>query len=94
MNHVLAQAVRQFADQQTDRVRQAGQSTGTVFATVTTVQAGLAKDGNPRVTVQWGAGTYVVNGYLNPYTPTVGDRVVCAHEGSQLVILGKIIGQP
>lgn len=94
MNHVLASAVRQFADQQADRVQRAAAATGTVFATVTTVQAGLAKDGNAKVTVQWGGGTYVANGYVNQYTPAVGDRVLCAYEESQLVIVGKIIGQP
>ena len=94
MNHALASAVRRFADQQTDRAQAAADATGNVFATVTTVEAGLAKDGNARVSVQWGGGTYVANGYLNQYTPALGDRVVCVYEDAQLVILGKIIGQP
>lgn len=33
-------------------------------------------------------------GYLNSYTPTVGDRVLCVVVDAQLIVLGKLIGQP
>lgn len=93
-SRLLADAARRFADHQSVRVAAAAASTGIEFATVDSVSAGAASDGNARVTVTWRGTSAVANGYVNSYTPRVGDRVVCANEGDQLVIVGKIIGQP
>lgn len=65
------------------------------FADVTAVAAGAGQHGGAIVTVtRLGAATVASGGYLNPYTPLVGDRVVCQIIDNQLVILGRAIGQP
>lgn len=65
------------------------------FADVTTVTAGAARGGTALVKVtRFGAEVVASGGYINPYTPVVGDRVICQSVDNQLVILGKVIGQP
>lgn len=85
---------RRLADQHTRRLGDAASAGAPVFATVATVTAGGAADGNALVTVMWRGGTVTANGYLGGYPPVVGDRVVCAYDGAQLIVLGKIIGHP
>jgi hypothetical protein len=63
-------------------------------ATVATVTAGAAADGNALATVTW-RGVAVQAAYLSPYTPTVGHVVaVLCQTGGSLLILGRIIGTP
>lgn len=62
-------------------------------ATVTTVTAGGAVDGNALVTVTW-RGTPVQAAYAAAYTPVVNHVVLCAYDGVRLTILCRIIGQP
>lgn len=63
-------------------------------ATVTTVTAGAASDGNAAVTVTW-RGSAVPATYLAAYTPTVGHVVaVVVQPPSTLLILGRVIGTP
>lgn len=63
-------------------------------ATVATVAAGAAADGNALVTLTWRA-TSVQAAYLSSYTPTVGHTVAVLYQppGAPL-ILGRIIGTP
>lgn len=91
---VIADAVRRLADQQTAAHAAAAARTGQVIATVTTVTAGGASDGNALVKVTWRGGETKANGYLNSYTPTLNDRVICLFVDGQLIVLGRIIGQP
>lgn len=63
-------------------------------ATVATVTAGGAADGNALATVTW-RGTAVAAAYLASYTPTVGHVVaVVVQPPGGLLILGRIIGTP
>lgn len=63
-------------------------------ATVATVTAGAAADGNALATVTW-RGASVQTAYLASYTPTVGHTVAVLYQppGAPL-ILGRIIGTP
>jgi hypothetical protein len=63
-------------------------------ATVATVVAGAAADGNALVTVTWrGAATKAA--YLSSYTPTVGHVVLVLYQPpGGLVILSRVIGTP
>jgi hypothetical protein len=85
---------RRFADAQSDRL--AGmESSSTYFVTVASVTAGAASDGNALVTVTWRGNTVAVQGYYASYTPAVGHRVeVGLTTDNQLVIRGRVIGQP
>jgi hypothetical protein len=56
------------------------------MATVDSIDAGI-------VTVDW-RGALVQAAHLDSYTPTVGDRVLCARVATQLVALGRLIGAP
>lgn len=62
------------------------------FANVKTVTTGASRDGNAAVSVTWRTTTLKVNAYGETYTPTVGDRVVCLYDGSQVVIVDNMIG--
>jgi hypothetical protein len=63
-------------------------------ATVATVTAGAAADGNAAVTVTW-RGQSVKAAYLSSYTPTVGHIVVVLYQPpGGLLILGRVIGTP
>lgn len=90
----LRQKVHRFADQQSQRIADAAAMPVVFFATITTVTAGGARDGNALVKVTWFGRENRVNGYVNTYTPVVNDRVVCAYDGVQVVVLGKVIGHP
>lgn len=94
MNRELATAARQFADANSARISAAASPSREVIATVNTVTAGAASDGNAAVTVLWRGSVCAVSGYLASYTPAVGHRVVCAYIDNQLIITGRIIGQP
>lgn len=63
-------------------------------ATVATVVAGGAADGNALVTVTW-RGAAIKAAYLASYTPTVGHVVLVLYQPpGGLVILGHVIGTP
>jgi hypothetical protein len=62
-------------------------------ATVATVTAAAAADGNALAVVTW-RGANVQAAYLASYTPTVGHRVAVVVQGGALLILGRIIGTP
>lgn len=62
-------------------------------ASVVSVAAGGAADGNSLVVINW-RGTDVAAPYLAAYTPTVGHVVAVVKTGSQLLILGRVVGTP
>lgn len=62
-------------------------------ATVTTVSAGAAADGNALVTVTW-RGSPVQAAYLSSYAPTVSHNVLVLVQPPSLLILGRVIGTP
>lgn len=62
-------------------------------ATVTSVAAGGASDGNALVVINW-QGVDIAAPYVSTYTPTVNHVVAVAKTGSQLLILGRIVGTP
>lgn len=63
-------------------------------ASVTTVTAGAAADGNALATVTW-RGQAVQAAYLASYAPTVGHTVAVLYQPpGGLLILGRIIGTP
>lgn len=89
----LARAARRLADQTSSRISGA---TGTrqIIATVETVTAGAASDGNARVTLLWRGGAITAAGYAAAYTPVAGHRVVCDYIDDQLIVAYRIVGQP
>lgn len=93
MTRELDAAVRDFADADTAAL-EAIPSTRQIVATISTVTAGMSKDGNALVTVAWRGNTIPVNGYNRTYTPVVGHRVVCDFIDSQLFIAYSPVGQP
>lgn len=90
----LAQAVRRFADHNSQRIAEAASTPVVFFGTVTSVTAGGASDGNALVKVTWFGKQVTANGYVNTYTPVANDRVLCAYDGQQIVVVGKVIGRP
>ena len=85
---------RAAAEMNRDRPSQGWQPLAAEQATVATVTAGAASDGNAAVTVTW-HGSTVPAVYLSSYTPTVGHSVlVMVLPSAPLVILGRIIGTP
>lgn len=92
LSRELNQAVRRFADQNTDRL--ADQPTVRFLTTVTAVTAGGASDGNALVKVTWRGAELTVNGYAASYTPVVGHRVVCDYIDNQPIIAYRVVGQP
>lgn len=64
-----------------------------VVATVASVADGAAADGTALITVDWD-GAQIQAARLDSYTPAAGHRVLCAYQDSQLVILGRVVGQP
>lgn len=62
-------------------------------ATIITVAAGAAADGNALVTVSW-RGTDVACPYPSTYTPVVGHRVLLLVATPQLVIIARLVGTP
>lgn len=94
----LAPAQARLLDVLLDRVQQFIARTPLVSrftkATVVSVAAGGAADGNALVVINW-RGTDVAAPYLASYaTPTAGDVVAVVKTGSQLLIAGRIIGTP
>jgi hypothetical protein len=79
----LQRVSHRLADQQSNRLREL---TPPFFnATVSTVSAGQAADGNALVTVA---------GYAASYTPAVGHRVSCRTVDHQVQIDYRIVGYP
>ncbi len=63
-------------------------------ATVASVSAGAAADGNALVTVTW-RGQAIQAAYLASYTPSVSHTVAVLYQPpGGLLILGRIIGTP
>lgn len=62
-------------------------------ASIVSVAAGTATDGNALVVISW-LGTDVAVPYLATYTPAAGHVVAVARTGPQLLILGRIVGTP
>ena len=93
MNREFDAAVRAFADANTAALDDIP-ATRQIVATIATVTAGGAKDGNALVTVTWRGRTFPVNGYNRTYTPVVGHRVVCDYIDSQLWIAYSPVGAP
>lgn len=89
----LAQAARRFADRNSARLADVA-GARLIITTVQTVTVGGASDGNALVTVLWRGQEITTAGYPASYTPTVGDRVLCALVESQLLVVLPIIGQP
>lgn len=82
------------ADEQNARAAEAASAASPVIATVATVTAGGASDGNALVVVTYRGVSTTVAGYLNSYTPTVGNRVLGVFIDNQLIVLGRVIGHP
>lgn len=76
-----------------DRPPQGALSAWIEQATVSTVTAGAAADGNALAVVTW-RGVTQQAAYLATYTPTVGHVVAVAIQAGQLLILGRVIGTP
>lgn len=84
---------RAMADQQSRRL--ATIPAAKLFrATVTTVTAAAASDGNALVTVTYRGTETPVADYPDSYSPTVNDRVLCALVDGQPSILHHGIGYP
>jgi hypothetical protein len=62
-------------------------------AVVMTVTAGAASDLNALCVISW-QGTDLAAPYLASYTPTVGHVVAVLAAGSQVLILGRVLGTP
>jgi hypothetical protein len=89
----LQQRAHRDADRQTQQVAQA---TGPqrIVATVTTVVAGGAPDGNDLISVTWRNGETLAAGWNAAQTFVVGQRVVCDLIDGQLIVDYPIVGQP
>jgi hypothetical protein len=92
LSRELEVATRRFVDQNTERIEE--QPTSRAVATVKTVEAGAASDGNALVTVTWRGSDVIANGYASSYTPAVGHRVVCDYIDNQLTIAYRVVGTP
>lgn len=66
---------------------------GVSLATVTSVAAGGASDGNALVVVNW-QGVDIPAPYVSSYTPTAGHTVAVVRTGTQLLIVGRVLGTP
>ena len=86
-------AAQRLADQQTARLADVP-AARLLRATVETVTAGAAADGNALVTVLWRGEELDVSDYPDSYTPVAGHRVLCAVVDTQLSILHHSIGTP
>ena len=62
-------------------------------ATVASVTAGAASDGNALVTVSWRGGLYPA-AYPASYSPAVGHTVLLLVQDPQIAILCRLIGTP
>jgi hypothetical protein len=63
-------------------------------AKVTAVLPGAAAGGTTLVTIQYQGASGLNAPYLSSYTPVLDDVVAVARTGSQLLILGRIVGTP
>ena len=94
---VLTGAQAALLDALLTRVEAWAQSTPLVSrvtqATVVSVTPGAASDGSSLVVVSW-FGTDTDAAYLSSYTPGANHVVAVTKTGSQLLILGRIIGTP
>lgn len=90
----LQRAAFQFADRTSARLAELD-SGATFHATVTTVAAGAARDGNALVQVKYRGRAVTCAGYPAAYSPAVGDRVLCLiTRDHQLAILHRSVGAP
>lgn len=84
---------RLLADQQVEKL-QAAPGSKHFRATVTTVTAGAASDGNALVKVTYRGTEMPVADYPDSYSPVVNDRVLCVSVDGQPSILHRGIGFP
>lgn len=89
----LQRQVLRTTDQSSDRIR-AAETPPMFFATVTSISAGAAADGNALVAISYRGSETTVAGYAASYTPGVGHRVKCSTVDHQVVIDERIIGYP
>lgn len=92
-SRVVGDVARRLADQISRQVAAPPQDRF-FHATVATVTAGAASDGNARVTVTWRGAALTASGYAASYTPVVGHRVLCVLADGQLSILHRSVGYP
>lgn len=90
----LAAAARRLADQVSEKAAALPAGFGLGIATVTTVTAGGASDGNALVKVTYRGRETPAAGYLAAYTPAVGHRVLYLSVFAQLIVLGRVVGRP
>ena len=93
----LRRATRKAArrlGEQTARLVADVPATRTLIATVKTVMANQASDGNAVVLVSWRDSVLAANGYGSTYTPVVGHRVLCLLVDGQLIVVDRVIGAP
>lgn len=89
----VAFMAHRVADHLTDRIADAARP-GQRVATVTTVTAGGASDGNALVKVTYRGTEFQVQGYNSAYTPAVGHRVVCDVIDAQWFVSYHFVGLP
>lgn len=89
----LRQRAHRDADRQSGQAAQAADSQR-VRATVTTVVAGGAPDGNDLISVTWRNGETLAAGWNAAQTFAVGQRVVCDLIDGELNVDYPIVGQP
>ena len=88
----LAVVARRFADQTSDRINGVPADSLWVLS-VTAVEVGASAGGNAVVTLSWRGSSITANDYCASYTPTVGDRVLCALlSDHQLVVIDRLAG--
>ena len=90
----LQRQVTRGTDQTSDRIRRA-QTPPSFFATVASVTAGAARDGNALVAITYRGEQITVAGYAGSYSsPAQGHRVLCHTVDHQVVIVCRVVGYP
>ncbi|MGZ4621448.1 MAG: hypothetical protein ACXVGF_04835 [Blastococcus sp.] len=92
-SHRVELAARRLADQQAERLRLAALPERFV-ATVASVSAGEAQDGNATVTVTYRGTQVLAAGWNLAQTFAAGQRVMCSRLAHQVFIDYRIGGQP
>lgn len=92
-SHEVARAARQLADRQAERLRRATLPERFI-ATVASVAAGEAQDGNATVSVTYRSTTILAAGWNLAQTFAAGQRVMCSRLADQVFVEFRIGGQP
>lgn len=90
----LERETRLLRDQQKAQTKAAATANTAQTADVSGISPGAARDGRDLVSVTYRGGETTCAGYLESYTPTVGDRVAVLLIDDQLIIAGRIVGAP